>query len=120
MLGKGFIRPSTSPYASPVLVVKKPSGGLRICVDYQGLNAVTRKNRNAPPAIEETLAQIAKVRVMTLVDVIAAFNSMRIKQGDEEKTAFPTRYGLYENLVMPFRPTATLVASRHQATPGRP
>ncbi|CAE7189385.1 Reverse transcriptase [Pyrenophora teres f. teres] len=60
MIGKGFIRLSTSPYASPVLVVKKPSGGLRICVDYRGLNAVTRKNRNAPPAIKETLARMAK------------------------------------------------------------
>ena len=102
MIGKGFIRPSTSPYASPVLVVKKPSGGLRICVDYRGLNAVTRKNRNAPPAIKETLARMAKVQVMTLVDVIAAFNSVRIKEGHEEKTAFLTRYGLYEYLVMPF------------------
>lgn len=102
MIGKGFIRPSTSPYASPVLVVKKPSGGLRICVDYRGLNGVTRKNRNAPPAIKETLARMAKVQVMTLVDVIAAFNSVRVKEGHEEKTAFLTRYGLYEYLVMPF------------------
>ncbi|KAF7572881.1 hypothetical protein PtrM4_077860 [Pyrenophora tritici-repentis] len=102
MLGKGFIRPSTSPYASPVLVVKKTRGGLRICVDYRGLNAVTRKNRNAPPAIKETLARMAKVQIMTLVDVIAAFNSVRIKHGDEEKTAFLIRYGLYEYLVMPF------------------
>ncbi|KAK1911178.1 hypothetical protein P3342_011780 [Pyrenophora teres f. teres] len=103
MIGKGFIRLSTSPYASPVLVVKKPSGGLRICVDYRGLNAVTRKNRNAPPAIKETLARMAKVQIITLVDVIAAFNSVRVKEGSEEKTAFFTRYGLYKYLVMPFR-----------------
>lgn len=102
MMNKGFIRPSTSPYASPVLVVKKPGGGLRICVDYRQLNSVTRKNRNAPPAIKETLARMAKVQMMSLVDVIAAFNTVRVADGDEEKTAFLTRYGLYEYLVMPF------------------
>jgi hypothetical protein len=102
MMGKGFIRPSTSPYAAPVLVVKKPGGGLRICVDYRGLNQITRKNRNAPPAIKETLARLAKVRIMSLVDVVAAFNTVRVKEGDEEKTAFLTRYGLYEYMVMPF------------------
>lgn len=102
MIGKGFIRPSTSPYASPMLVVKKPSSSLRICVDYYGLNSVTRKNRNAPPAIKETLARMAKVQIMTLVDVIAAFNSVRVKDGHKEKTAFLTRYSLYKYLVMPF------------------
>lgn len=102
MLSKGFIRPSTSPYAAPVLVVKKPSGGLRICVDYRGINSITRKNRNAPPAIRETLATLNKACIISVVDVIAAFNAVRIKEGDEEKTAFLTRYGLYEYLVMPF------------------
>jgi hypothetical protein len=102
MLGKGFIRASTSPYAAPVLVVRKPQGGLRICVDYRALNSLTRKNRNAPPAIRETLARMNKVSIMSIVDVIAAFNMVRIKEGDEEKTAFLTRYGLYEYLVMPF------------------
>lgn len=101
-LSKGFIRPSTSPYAAPVLVVKKPGGGLRICVDYRALNAVTKKNRNAPPSIKETLARMSKVRLMSIVDVVAAFNTVRIKEGDEEKTAFMTRYGLFEYLVMPF------------------
>lgn len=102
MIQKGFVRPSTSPFAAPVLVVKKPQGGLRVCVDYRGINNVTRKNRNAPPAIKETLAQMNKVRLMSIIDVIAAFNAIRIKDGDEEKTAFLTRYGLYEYLVMPF------------------
>jgi hypothetical protein len=78
MMGKGYIRPSTSPYAAPVLVVKKPGGGLRICVDYRALNTITKKNRNAPPAIKETLARMAKVKWMTIVDVVAAFNIVRI------------------------------------------
>ena len=101
MLAKGYIRPSTSPFAAPVLVAKKPGGGLRICIDYRALNALTVKNRNAPPAIKETLARLNKVRWLTIMDVIVAFNKVRIKEGDEYKTAFLTRWGLYEYVVMP-------------------
>ena len=102
MLGKGYIRPSTSPYAAPVLNVKKPDGGLRICIDYRALNALTIKNRNAPPLIRETLAKLCAARMFTKFDIIAAFNEIRMKEGDEEKTAFLTRYGLFEYVVMPF------------------
>ena len=102
MLGKGFIRPSTSPYAAPVLIVKKPDGGLRICVDYRALNALTIKNRNAPPLIRETLFRLCAAKVYSKFDIIAAFNEVRMKEGDEEKTAFLTRYGLFEYVVMPF------------------
>ncbi|KAF7568084.1 hypothetical protein PtrM4_126970 [Pyrenophora tritici-repentis] len=102
MRGRGEIRESKSDFASPVLVVRKSGGGLRICVDYRALNAVTIKNRNAPPMIKETLARLANVAYFTVVDVIAAFNKIRIKEGDEHKTAFLTRYGLFEYLVMPF------------------
>jgi len=99
---RGEIRESKSKYASPVLVVKKPGGSLRVCVDYRALNTVTIKNRNAPPIIKETLARLSNVGYYTVVDVIAAFNKIRIKEGDEHKTAFLTRYGLFEYLVMPF------------------
>ena len=102
MLGKGYIRKSNSPYAAPVLVVQKPDGGLRVCVDYRALNALTIKNRNAPPLIRETLSRLCASRVYTKFDVIAAFNEIRIREGDEEKTAFLTRYGLFEYVVMPF------------------
>ena len=102
MLGKGYIRPSTSPYAAPVLIVQKPDGGLRICVDYRALNALTVKNRNAPPLIRETMAKLCQAKVFTKFDIIAAFNEIRMAKGDEEKTAFLTRYGLFEYTVMPF------------------
>jgi hypothetical protein len=95
MMGRGYIRPSTSPYAAPVILVKKPGGGLLICVDYRALITITKKNGNAPPAIKETLARMAKVKWMTIVDVVAVFNTVRMQDGDEEKSAFFTRYGVY-------------------------
>ncbi|KAG9665731.1 hypothetical protein KCU87_g10162, partial [Aureobasidium melanogenum] len=101
-LDSGFIRASRSPAASPVLFVKKPGGGLRFCVDYRGLNAITVKNRYPLPLITETLARLSKAKRYTKLDIISAFNRLRIKEGDEWKTAFRTRYGLFEYLVMPF------------------
>lgn len=101
-LGKGFIRSSTSPAASPVLFVRKPGGGLRFCVDYRALNAITVKNRYPIPLIRETLDRLCRARYYTKLDIISAFNRLRIAQGEEWKTAFRTRYGLFEYLVMPF------------------
>jgi predicted aspartyl protease len=102
LLDKGFIRVSNSPAAAPVLFVKKPGGGLRFCVDYRGLNRITRKDRYPLPLIYETLRNISKARWFTKLDVIAAFHKIRIAQGDEWLTAFRTRYGLYEWMVTPF------------------
>ena len=99
MLGKGFIRPSNSPYAVPVLIVKKPEGGLRVCLDYRALNALTIKNRNTPPLIWEVFARLSSAKIYSKFDIIAAFNEIRIQEGDEEKTAFHTRYELYEYVV---------------------
>ena len=102
MLAKDFIHPSTSLQAAPVLVVKKLGGGLQIYINYRGLNSIIKKNQNAPSIIKETLSRIAKVRLMSIVDVIAAFNTIQIKEGYKEKTAFLTRYGLYKYQVIPF------------------
>jgi hypothetical protein len=101
-LGKGFIRVSHSPAAAPVLFVRKPGGGLRFCVDYRGLNQIIRKDRYPLPLIYETLRNISKAKWFTKFDVIAAFHNIRIAEGDEWKTAFRTRYGLFEWLVTPF------------------
>jgi hypothetical protein len=102
MLSKGFIRASTSPVAAPVIFVKKPGGGLRFCVDYRALNAITIKNRYPLPLIQETLNRLSKARYYTKLDLIHAFNRLRIAKGDEWLTAFRTRYGLFEYLVTPF------------------
>jgi Reverse transcriptase (RNA-dependent DNA polymerase)/RNase H-like domain found in reverse transcriptase/Integrase zinc binding domain/Chromo (CHRromatin Organisation MOdifier) domain len=101
-LDKGFIRVSNSPAAAPVLFVRKPGGGLRFCVDYRALNKITRKDRYPLPLIHETLQRAGKAKWYTKLDVSQAFHRIRIAEGDEWKTAFRTRYGLYEWLVTPF------------------
>lgn len=102
LLEKEFIRVSKSPAAAPVLLVKKPGGGLRFCVDYRALNAITKKDRYPLPLINETLERIGKAKWFTKLDVIAAFHKIRVALGDEWLTAFRTRFGLFEWLVTPF------------------
>jgi hypothetical protein len=102
LLDKNFIRVSKSPAASPVLLVRKPGGGIRFCVDYRGLNELTIKDRYPLPLIKETLRNMASARWFTKLDIIAAFHKIRVQPGEEWKTAFRTRYGLYEWNVTPF------------------
>lgn len=102
LLEKGWIRPSHSPAAAPVLFVKKPNGGLRLCVDYRGLNAVTVPDRYPLPLFKETLRQLSKARWFSKLDVKSAFHRIRIREGDEWMTAFRCRLGLFEWLVTPF------------------
>jgi hypothetical protein len=101
-LSKGFIRASSSPAASPILFVKKGDGSLRLCVDYRGLNEGTIKNRYPLPLLEETLMRLSKAQFFTTLDIRGAYNLVRMAEGEEWKTAFRTRYGLFESLVMPF------------------
>lgn len=101
-LDKNWIRASASPGGAPVLFVQKPGGGLRFCVDYRGLNQITERDRYPLPLIRETLRSLSKARWLTKVDVRAAFHRLRIKAGDEWKTAFRTRFGSFEWLVTPF------------------
>ena len=103
MLDSGKIRPSKSPAGAPILFVPKPHGrGLRLCVDYRGLNRVTIMNRYPLPLMNELRDRVAGSRIFTKIDLKAGYNLIRIKPGDEWKTAFRTRYGHYEYLVMPF------------------
>jgi len=83
LLDKGFIRVSNSPAAAPVLFVKKPGGGLRFCVDYRGLNRITKKDRYPLPLIYETLRNISKAKWFIKLDVIAAFHKLRILERNE-------------------------------------
>lgn len=101
-LEKGWIRHSTSPAGAPVIFVPKKDGSLRLCVDYRGLNSVTIKNRHPLPLISETLDRLVGAKLFTKLDLQHAYHRVRIREGDEWKTAFRTRYGHFEYLVMPF------------------
>jgi len=89
----GLITPSTSPYASPLLLVQKKDGSWRFCVDYRRLNDITIKNRFPMPLVDEIL------------DELAGTFEFRMKKGEEHKTAFKTHHGHFEFRVMPFRLT---------------
>lgn len=102
LLDKNFIRVSQSPAAAPILLVRKPGGGVRFCVDYRGLNELSVKDRYPLPLIRETLRNMGSARWFTKLDIIAAFHKIRINPGEEWKTAFRTRYGLFEWNVTPF------------------
>ena len=112
-LAKGFIRASTSPAGAPILFVKKKTGKLRLCVDYRALNNITIKNRYPLPLIPEALDRLKTARIFTKMDLRGAYNLVRIKEGDEWKTAFRTRYGHFECLVMPFGLTNAPAAFQH-------
>jgi hypothetical protein len=101
-LAKGFIQHSKSPAGAPILFVKKKDGSLRFCVDYRGLNKITKKNRYPLPLISGFLDQLRTGKIFTKLDLRGAYNLLRICPGAEWKTAFRTRYGHFEYTVMPF------------------
>ena len=89
-LAKGWIRRSISPAGAPILFVPKKGGGLRLCVDYRGLNVIIIKNRVPLPLISKTLDRLRRARVFTKLDLKDVYYRLRIKEGDEWKTAFWT------------------------------
>ncbi|KAL0152283.1 hypothetical protein M9458_052006 [Cirrhinus mrigala] len=101
-LAKGFITPSTSPASAGFFFVKKKDGGLRPCIDYRGLNEVTVKYRYPLPLVSSALEHLRSARIFTKLDLRSAYNLIRIRAGDEWKTAFSTTSGHYEYRVMPF------------------
>ena len=101
-LAKGFISSSTAQYASPVLFVKKKDGSLRFCVDYRKLNAMTIRNRYPIPLVEETLARVIGCKYLTKLDIMAAFNKLRIHPDIEDFTTFVTSMGAFKYHVLPF------------------
>ena len=104
-MDKGFIRPSVSPWGAPVLFVKKKDGTLRMCIDYRKINKVTLKNRYPLPRIEDLFYQLKGAGVFSKIDLGSGYYQLRVKDVDVPKTAFRTRCGHYEFLVMPFRLT---------------
>ena len=102
LVSKGFVRPSTSPWGAPVLFVKKNDGSLRLCIDYRELNKMTIQNQYPLPRIDDLFDQLQGAKVFLKIDPWSGYHQLKIRSEDVPKTAFRTRYGHYEFLVMPF------------------
>ena len=107
-LAMGFIHPSSSAHAAPVLFVRKKDGSLRLCVDFRGLNKITKKDRYPLSRISDLLDAPSHAKVYTKIDLRHAYHLVHIANGDEWKTSFWMHYGSYEWLVMPFSLTNAL------------
>jgi hypothetical protein len=102
LLEKGFIRPSSSPWGCPAIFVKNKDQTLRMCVDYRPLNEVTIKNKYPLLRIDLLFDQLVGAKVFSKIDLCSGYHQIRVRLEDIPKTAFTTRYGLYEYLVMSF------------------
>ena len=102
LMDQGIVRPSNSPYASPVILVPKHDGGVRMCVDYRKLNSVTRKDAYPLPRIQDILDEMGNSKIYTTLDLRSGYYQLPVKENSIPLTAFVTHHGLFEFTRMPF------------------
>ena len=102
LLAVGIIRESTSPWASPIVPVRKPDGSIRLCVDFRKLNAITEPDPFYMPAVDEVIDKLGEAKYLFKLDLSKGFYQIKVAPKDVPKTAFITPYGKYEFLRMPF------------------
>jgi hypothetical protein len=102
LLEQGFVRPSASPWGSPILFMEKKDGTKRMCIEYRTLNSMTIKNKYPLPRIEDLLDRLKKAKLFSKIDPRSGYHQMKIREQDIPKTAFTTWYGLYKFVVVSF------------------
>ena len=102
MMAQGMIQNSNSPWASPVVLIKKKDGNHRFCVDYRRLNAINKMDAFPLPRVDDTLDMLSQTRYFSMLDLAARYWQVKMDMDSQEKTAFNTCSGHYEFCVMPF------------------
>lgn len=102
MLREGIIEPSTSPWLSPVVLVRKKDGGIRFCIDFRNLNKITRADSYPMPRLDETIDRQTGTHWFTALDAKSAYWTVEVNKGDRQKTAFTDGYRLFQFKRMPF------------------
>ena len=102
MLDQGIIRPSNSPWASPLLLTKKKDGSFRPCIDYRNVNKITKSDAFPVPKVDECIDSVAGAKIFSTLDLLSGYHQVPVHSNDIPKTAFCTKYGLFEFLVTPF------------------